>query len=194
MEKGNKKKKELQSALKTLAIEKGYANVTMKDIGNYVGISVGGLYHHYHSTEEIFNDLIKSETSNVWDGFSDVKSFDELMDCLNIYFESEKKELLGKEPSLNTLLYQYYFSHPESRRIEIMKLAHDETIDAMMKILNQVYKDKKLCREMSEHIYLSLHGLVDLSFSNSIRRKIIENEIELLKIYLTKMYKKQEEE
>ena len=58
MEKGNKKKSELQNALKMLAIEKGYANVTMKDIGEYVGLSVGGLYHHYHDVEEIFNDLI----------------------------------------------------------------------------------------------------------------------------------------
>nr|MCR5002411.1 TetR/AcrR family transcriptional regulator [Lachnospiraceae bacterium] len=48
MEKGNKKKRELQNALKMLAIEKGYANVTMKDIGEYIGLSVGGLYHHYH--------------------------------------------------------------------------------------------------------------------------------------------------
>ena len=36
MEKGNRKKRELQNALKMLAIEKGYANVTMKDIGEYV--------------------------------------------------------------------------------------------------------------------------------------------------------------
>ena len=58
MEKGNKKKRELQNALKMLATEKGYANVTMKDIGEYVGLSVGGLYHHYHSVDEIFSDLI----------------------------------------------------------------------------------------------------------------------------------------
>ena len=73
MEKGNKKKRELQNALKMLAIEKGYANVTMKDIGEYVGLSVGGLYHHYHDVEEIFGGLLESETGDVWDGFSNVK-------------------------------------------------------------------------------------------------------------------------
>ena len=73
----NTKERILDEAL-TLFSEKGYANVTMKDIGEYVGLSVGGLYHHYHDVDEIFNDLIASETGDVWDGFSDVKSFSSL--------------------------------------------------------------------------------------------------------------------
>ncbi len=73
MGKGNRKKRELQNALKMLAIEKGYANVTMKDIGEYVGLSVGGLFHHYQDVEEIFQDLIDSETGDVWDEFTDKK-------------------------------------------------------------------------------------------------------------------------
>ena len=138
MEKGNRKKKELQNALKMLAIKKGYANVTMKDIGEYVGLSVGGLYHHYHDIEEIFGDLIESETSDVWEGFSNVKSFDELMNAIDGYFDAEKKELLGQVPSVNTLMYEYYFSKPEAERIVIMKISHDEVISQMTKILKKV--------------------------------------------------------
>lgn len=188
MEKGNKKKRELQNALKMLAIEKGYANVTMKDIGEYVGLSVGGLYHHYHDVEDIFRDLIESETGDVWDGFADISSFDELMDALDAYFDAEKKEMLGQVPSVNTLMYEYYFSKPEAERVAIMKTAHDEVISKMTKILKTVYKDKKLCIKMSEHICVVLQGLTNLSFSGCITKKIIEDEFEVLKAYMVSNY------
>lgn len=188
MEKGNKKKREIQNALKMLAIEKGYANVTMKDIGEYVGISVGGLYHHYHDVEEIFRDLIASETGDVWAAFTEVKSFDELMNALDAYFEAEKKELLGEVPSINTLMYEYYFSKPEAERIIIMKASHDEVVSEMVQILSVVYKDRRLRLRLSEHICVVLQGLTHLSFSGCITRKIIEDEFAMLMIYLKNNY------
>ncbi|MCR5249088.1 MAG: TetR/AcrR family transcriptional regulator [Lachnospiraceae bacterium] len=188
MEKGNRKKRELQNALKMLAIEKGYANVTMKDIGEYVGLSVGGLYHHYHDVEDIFKDLIESETGDVWDGFSDASSFDELMEALDTYFDAEKKELLGQVPTVNTLMYEYYFSKPETERIIIMKQSHDSVVTEMTKILAKVYGDKKLSLRMSEHICVVLQGLTSLSFSGCISKKIIEEEFGMLKAYLSSNY------
>ena len=188
MEKGNRKKRELQNALKMLAIEKGYANVTMKDIGEYVGLSVGGLYHHYHDVEEIFMDLLISETGDVWENFSNVKSFDEFMDALDSYFEAEKKELLGKVPSVNALMYEYYFSKPEAKRIIAMKQAHDAVVSEMAKILKKVYEDKKLCIRMSEHICVVLQGLTNLSFSGRISKRIIDDEFTMLKEYLISNY------
>ncbi|MBE5864447.1 MAG: TetR/AcrR family transcriptional regulator [Lachnospiraceae bacterium] len=192
MEKGNRKKRELQNALKMLAIEKGYANVTMKDIGEYVGLSVGGLYHHYHDVEEIFRDLIASETGDVWAGFADVKGLDEFMDALDAYFDAEKKELLGQAPSVNTLMYEYYFSKPEAERIIIMKQSHGAITSEMTKILMNVYKDKRLSLKMSEHICVVLQGLTSLSFTGCISGKIIEDEFTMLKAYLIGNYEMKE--
>ena len=192
MEKGNRKKRELQNALKMLAIERGYANVTMKDIGKYVGLSVGGLYHHYHDVEEIFEDLLASEVSDVWESFSDVKNFDELMDALDVYFNAEKKEMLGQVPSVNTLMYEYYFSKPDKERVAIMKRAHIEVVSEMAKILDKVYEDKKLCIRMSEHICVVLQGLNHLYFSGCISRKIVENEFEMLRVYMKNNYNNRE--
>ncbi len=194
MEKGNKKKRELQNALKMLAIKKGYANVTMKDIGEYVGLSVGGLYHHYHDVEEILGDLLASETGDVWEIFSTVKSFDELMDALDAYFDAEKKELLGEVPSVNTLMYEYYFSKSEAERIIIMKQAHDTVVSEMATILGKVYEDKKLNLRMSEHICIVLQGLTSLSFSGRISKKIIEEEFKMLKSYMVSNYDMQQED
>ena len=188
MEKGNRKKRELQNALKMLAIEKGYANVSMKDIGEYVGLSVGGLYHHYHDVEDVFRDLIACETGDVWGGFSGVKTFGELMDALDAYFDIEKKELLGQVPSVNTLMYEYFFSKPEAERIVIMKKSHDTAVLEMAKILINVYADKKLSLRISDHICVVLQGLNYLSSSGCISAEIIDEEFKMLKAYMVSNY------
>ena len=156
----------------------------MKDIGEYVGLSVGGLYHHYHSVDEIFGDLMAAETDDVWANFDCIGSFDELMAALDRYFRSEEKELLGESPSLNALMYQYYFSLPDAMRTAVMKETHDTGILTRTGILHKVYTDKKLCRQMAEHICTMLNGLVILSFSGSITRETVEREFSLLKDYL----------
>lgn len=188
MIKGTKKKAELQNALKILAIQKGYANVTMKDIGNYVGLSVGGLYHHYHNVNEIFNDLLISETENVWAVFKDIQNFDDLMKCFDTYLKAEEKELLNEECSVNNLLYQYYFSFPEKERSLMMKQSHDEAISHMIQILKPIYKNKKIYTQIAEHVYIILHGLVDMSFSEALTQKIIREEFSNLKNYMKEMY------
>lgn len=134
--------------------------------------------------EEIFRDLIASETGDVWAGFLDIKRFDELMSALDAYFAAEEKELLGQVPSVNTLMYEYYFSKPEAERIIIMKQAHDTVVSEMAKILGKVYGDKKLSLRMSEHICVVLQGLASLSFSGCISKKIIEEEFKMLKAYM----------
>ena len=86
--------------------------------------------------------------------------------------------------SVNTLMYEYYFSKPEAERLIIMKQAHDSVVSEMAKILGKVYKDKKLSLRISEHICVVLQGLNHLSFSGCISNKIIEDEFAMLKAYL----------
>ena len=110
------------------------------------------------------------------------------MDALDVYFDAEKKELLGQVPSVNTLMYEYYFSKPEAERIIIMKQAHDTVVSEMAKILGKVYENKKLSLRISEHICIVLQGLNHLSFSGCISKKIIEDEFAMLKAYLVNSY------
>lgn len=37
------------------------SSLTMTDISQELGISIGGLYYHYHSVEEILLDIINVE-------------------------------------------------------------------------------------------------------------------------------------
>ena len=54
------RRKILESA-RILFAEKGYTAVTMEDVRLCCGLSRGGLYRHYSSTQEIFTQLIEDE-------------------------------------------------------------------------------------------------------------------------------------
>ncbi len=52
------RRKQICDTARRLFIEKGFENVSMKDINKALNISVGGLYHHYANINEILKDLV----------------------------------------------------------------------------------------------------------------------------------------
>lgn len=60
---GDQTRQEIRDKAYQLFAEKGYKEVTMKDICEQTGLSRGGLYRHYESTEQIFLEIVN--------GFSD---------------------------------------------------------------------------------------------------------------------------
>ena len=108
MKKGSKRKADIQQATKELIIEKGYSAVTMTDVGERLSLSVGGLYYHYHSVEEIFLDLAANEQKDVWKLFEGVNDIESLIAAVEKYFELEKLDMLNFDKTLNGILMQYY--------------------------------------------------------------------------------------
>lgn len=56
--KGDKTRQIIREKAYQLFAQKGYKEVTMKDICELTGLSRGGLYRHYESTEQIFLEII----------------------------------------------------------------------------------------------------------------------------------------
>lgn len=56
--KGEKTKQDIREKAYQLFAEKGFKAVTMKDICDRTGLSHGGLYRHYVSTEQIFLEIV----------------------------------------------------------------------------------------------------------------------------------------
>jgi len=55
---GEVRKKEIREAAKTCFLNKGFQNTTMEDVITQIGMSRGGVYHHYSSTTEMLKDLM----------------------------------------------------------------------------------------------------------------------------------------
>lgn len=54
-----KRRKQIKDISLKLFIDKGYSKTTMDEIVQAVGISKGGMYHHFSNKEEIFLELLK---------------------------------------------------------------------------------------------------------------------------------------
>ena len=69
-DKSEQKRKFILETARKVFIEKGFKNVTMKDIVEACDISRGGLYLYFNSTREIFLEVLKLEASEADDVFS----------------------------------------------------------------------------------------------------------------------------
>jgi AcrR family transcriptional regulator len=185
VKKGSKRKLEIQRATKALIIEKGYSAVTMADIGAALKLSVGGLYYHYHSVEEIFLGIVENETGNVWGIFSEVNDIESLVEAFHAYQRVEKYDMMNFENTLNCIIYPYFFSFPADVRKEKIKETYFNTINALNTILKKVYKNSGHVKLLSHRIYIMLHGLNILATTGQLDELIIENEfLEVEKLML----------
>lgn len=97
-----------EQAYKLFAI-RGFKDVTMKDICEITGLSRGGLYRHYDSTDQIFSEII--ETFLV----AQNNSFKEKMEAkipapqiLDEILQKYRDEMIDSESSLSIAIYEYF--------------------------------------------------------------------------------------
>lgn len=55
---GQIRKKEIREAAKNCFLAKGFQSTTMEDVITEIGMSRGGVYHHYANTNEMLKDLM----------------------------------------------------------------------------------------------------------------------------------------
>lgn len=111
--KGDKTKKNIREEAYKLFAERGYKDVTMKDICDKTGLSRGGLYRHYGSTEQIFLEIIDSFTERQKNEFTDkIEQHIPAVTILDEILLRYAEEMTDSQNSLSLAIYEYY-SNPE---------------------------------------------------------------------------------
>ena len=110
---GEETREHIKNCAYVLFADKGFKQVTMKDICEAAGVSRGGLYCHYESTRQIFREIIDDMASRQ-DYEFDVKIAQKqpAVDILDDILERYRKEMLDSQASLSLAIYEY-FSIPE---------------------------------------------------------------------------------
>ncbi|MDO4285855.1 MAG: TetR/AcrR family transcriptional regulator [Eubacteriales bacterium] len=109
-EKSAQKKQYIREVARRVFMEKGFKDVTMKDIVEACHISRGGLYLYYSGTQEIFLDVLKMETQETDDVFAGALSRSATAaDILELFLCEQKKELLRQDQTLAVATYEYAF-------------------------------------------------------------------------------------
>ena len=110
-DKAERKKKLIRETAREVFIRKGFKDVTMKDIAQTAGISRGGLYLYYSSTEELLLDVLRIESAESDDTFETaISRRAAAADILLLFLNEQKKELLNQQDALSVATYEYAFS------------------------------------------------------------------------------------
>lgn len=96
-EKSIQKKKYILETARQVFMEKGFKKVTMKDIVEACDISRGGLYLYFESTSQIFQEVMKLESEETDDVFSDNITEDATAaDILMLFLQEQKKNCCAR--------------------------------------------------------------------------------------------------
>ena len=134
-EKSLQKKQYILETARKVFVEKGYKNVTMKDIVEACDISRGGLYLYFGSTEELLLEVLQKDAEEIDDVFSEgITEEDSAADILTLFLKEQKKELLRKKNNLTMAVYEYAFENKE-KKDQMMRRQFEAGVRVLEKLI-----------------------------------------------------------
>lgn len=163
-EKSIQKKKFILETARKVFMEKGFKKVTMKDIVEACEISRGGLYLYFESTSQIFLEVLKLESQEADDVFSDSITEDATAaDILILFLKEQKKELLRKKNTLTQAIYEFYFENELPKKDNVLKKQFDSAVKIIEKLIEAGVENGEFycedCKGTARNIMFVLEGL-----------------------------------
>ncbi len=188
-EKSIQKKKYILETARKVFVEKGFKKVTMKDIVEACDISRGGLYLYFESTSQIFQEVMRLESEETDDVFSDKITEDATAaDILMLFLQEQKKELLRREDTLTQAIYEYYFENQPGRKNNILKKQFDSAVKIIEKLIEIGVDNGEFycedCQGTARNIMFVLEGLKISAQTIGITEETVDREIEFILKYL----------
>lgn len=181
-EKSLQKKKYILETARRVFMEKGFKKVTMKDIVEACDISRGGLYLYFDSTKQIFMEVLRMESQEADDVFSDSITEDATAaDILILFLKEQKKELLRKNDTLTQAIYEFYFENQLPKKDNILKKQFDSAVKIIEKLIEAGVENGELycedCEGTARNIIFVLEGLKICAQTIGVTAEAVDREI-----------------
>lgn len=181
-EKSVQKKKYILETARKVFMEKGFKKVTMKDIVEACEISRGGLYLYFDNTSQIFLEVLKLESQEADDVFSDSITEDATAaDILILFLQEQKKELLRKKNTLTQAVYEFYFENDLPKKENILKKQFDSAVKIIEKLIEAGVDNGEFycedCKGTARNIMFVLEGLKISAQTIKINAETVDREI-----------------
>ena len=181
-EKSLQKKRFILETARKVFMEKGYKSVTMKDIVEACEISRGGLYLYFGSTAEIFMEVLRMETEEADDVFSDSITEDATVaDILTLFLKEQKKELLRRKNNLTVATYEYYFGENVPKKDNILKKQFDSAVKIIVMLIEAGVENGEFycedCLGTARNIMFVLEGLKISAHTIGITADMVDEEL-----------------
>ena len=184
-EKSIQKKRFILETARKVFVDKGFKKVTMKDIVEACEISRGGLYLYFESPGQIFREVMKMESEEADDVFSDSIADDATAaDILILFLREQKKELLRREDTLTQAIYEFYFQTQPVRKGNLLKRQFDSAVRIIEKLIETGVENGEFCcedcRGMARNIMFVLEGLKISAQTIGITAEAVDREIHFI--------------
>ena len=181
-EKSIQKKRYILETARKVFVEKGFKRVTMKDIVEACDISRGGLYLYFDSTSQIFLDVLKLESEETDDVFSDSITEDATAaDILILFLKEQKKELLRKKDTLTQAIYEFYFENQLNKKDNVLRKQFDSAVKIIEKLIETGVDNGEFycedCEGTARNIMFVLEGLKICAQTIGITADTVDREI-----------------
>ncbi|MBO4750799.1 MAG: TetR/AcrR family transcriptional regulator [Lachnospiraceae bacterium] len=181
-EKSIQKRKYILETARKVFVEKGFKKVTMKDIVEACDISRGGLYLYFESTSQIFQEVMKMETQEADDLFSDsIKEDATASDILLLFLREQKKELLRKKDTLTQAIYEFYFENQLPKKDNRLKKQFDSAVRIIEGLIEAgVESGEFYCEDpagCARNIMFVLEGLKICAQTIGVTPEMVDREI-----------------
>lgn len=181
-EKSSQKKQFILETARGIFMEKGYKDVTMKDIVEACGISRGGLYLYFESTKEIFQEVLKLESQETDDLFAvKIQENATAADIMALLLKEQKKELLRKKNSLTIAIYEYYFANKPGKKENGLREQFEGAVSVLEKLITDGVESGEFYSEdplgCARNIMYVLEGLKVASHTMGVTEKMVDDEL-----------------
>ena len=162
--KGENTKKFIREKAACLFAQKGFKNVTMKDICSVTGLSRGGLYRHYGSTGQIFSEIVNTFMSRQDNELSEKMSAGlPAPQILDEVLERYRREMADGAASLSVAIYEFYSENFSEGHENSLLKQYQYSVDMWNAFLSYGIERKEFrevdCREVIDMILFSYQGV-----------------------------------
>ena len=181
-DKSAQKKRYILETARKVFMEKGFKDVTMKDVVEACEISRGGLYLYFSSTRELFLEVLKLEQLDADDVFAqNIPKDAGAPDILALFLKEQKRELLGRKQSLTKASYEFFFENRIPGKDNVMRRQFDAAVQVIQKLIEEgVRTGEFYCedpRRAASNIMYVLEGLKIASQTRGITEAAVDREI-----------------
>lgn len=151
---GDRTRQDIRDRAYRLFAEKGFKEVTMKDICERTGLSRGGLYRHYESTEQIFLEIVDAFSNQQKNEvFSRMEKHVPAVVILEELLLKYEREMNDSENSFSLAICEYYSDPAISKEDNAVKRQYEISKATWTALINYGIGTKEFKRVNPESVF-----------------------------------------
>ena len=179
-DKSVRKKQYIIEKAREVFAQRGYKDVTMKDIVDACQISRGGLYLYFNSTRELFIEVLNKEQEGDDTFGGKISENSTAAEILVLFLVEQKKDILRKRNSLIKATYEFYFQERPEKNKDLFKKDYDSAVKVLQRVIEiGVQNEELICdkpEDAAKNIMLVLEGLKIMSQTIGVSAELIDRQ------------------